>query len=369
MKCLFSYVKNKIPDNFCPETEQNFLILSFPVDMFSIFFCLFSPQKCPPVKIIHWNRVIFFPGKLFLLCDSKLKQKFPQKKKVLLKNVSWTFGKWKMKKKEVFSFFVCESDTKKHQDINTVCAWKGSLILSSLIIDNYLMWKFLAIKSCQHQSEITPETLSQREGGTQGGEKQQREWRKDGLMWMRGRERGQGWSRAEAWSIDWKIYFCSKQRHECAVGGPRRGEARRCCSANTERFNSSSYLLFTWVKWCGPTADTPPSVFDLVSQSERERLLCSGTFCANTSKSSLCLSHGQNQPRSLTRDTRRHETALGRDMNYHTEANLNKMNSWITNISCLLFFPSASCVPWCFKHESWGKWASLQPEKKKVCEW
>lgn len=65
------------------------------------------------------------------------------------------------------------------------------------------------------------------------------------------------------------------------------------------------------------------------------------------------------------RDTRRHETALGRDMNYHTEANLNKMNSWITNISCLLFFPSASCVPWCFKHESWGKWASLQPEKKK----
>lgn len=225
MKCLFSYVKNKIPDNFCPETEQNFLILSFPVDMFSIFFCLFSPQKCPPVKIIHWNRVIFFPGKLFLLCDSKLKQKFPQKKKVLLKNVSWTFGKWKMKKKEVFSFFVCESDTKKHQDINTVCAWKGSLILSSLIIDNYLMWKFLAIKSCQHQSEITPETLSQREGGTQGGEKQQRECRKDGLMWMRGRERGQGWSRAEAWSIDWKIYFCSKQRHECAVGGPRRGGA------------------------------------------------------------------------------------------------------------------------------------------------
>lgn len=168
MKCLFSYVKNKIPDNFCPETEQNFLILSFPVDMFSIFFCLFSPQKCPPVKIIHWNRVIFFPGKLFLLCDSKLKQKFPQKKKVLLKNVSWTFGKWKMKKKEVFSFFVCESDTKKHQDINTVCAWKGSLTLSSLIIDNYLMWKFLAIKSCQHQSEITPETLSQREGGTRG---------------------------------------------------------------------------------------------------------------------------------------------------------------------------------------------------------
>lgn len=231
------------------------------------------------------------------------------------------------------------------------------------------MWKFLAIQSCQHQSEITPETLSQREGGTQGGEKQQREWRKDGLMWMRGRERGQGWSRAEAWSIDWKIYFCSKQRHECAVGGPRRGEARRCCSANTERFNSSSYLLFIWVKWCGPTADTPPCVFDLVSQSERERLLCSGTFCANTSKSSLCLSHGQNQPRSLTRDTRRHETALGRDMNYHTEANLNKMNSWITNISCLLFFPSASCVPWCFKHESWGKWASLQPEKKKVCEW
>lgn len=170
MKCLFSYVKNKIPNNFCPETEQNFLILSFPVDMFSIFFCLFFPQKCPPVKIIHWNRVIFFPGKLFLLCDSKLKQKFPQKKKKFFwKMLPWKFGKWKKKKKkEVFSFFVCESDTKKHQDINTVCAWKGSLTLSSLIIDNYLMWKFLAIKSCQHQSETTPETLSQREGGTRG---------------------------------------------------------------------------------------------------------------------------------------------------------------------------------------------------------
>lgn len=157
MKCLFSYVKNKIPNNFCPETEPNFLILSFPVEISNF-------------QIIHWNRVIFFPGKLFLLCDSKLKQKFPQKKKKFFwKMLPWKFGKWKKKKKkEVFSFFVCESDTKKHQDINTVCAWKGSLISSSLIIDNYLMWKFLAIKSCQHQSETTPETLSQREGGTRG---------------------------------------------------------------------------------------------------------------------------------------------------------------------------------------------------------
>lgn len=223
------------------------------------------------------------------------------------------------------------------------------------------MWKFLAIKSCQHQSETTPETLSQREGGTRG--RKEAEGVTEGRTDVDERTRtrtGMKQSRSlKYWLKD--IFLFQTETWMCCG----RAEARRCRSANTERFNSSSYLLFIWVKWCGPTADTPPSVFDLVSQSERERLLCSGTFCANTSKSSLCLSHGQNQPRSLTRDTRRHETALGRDMNYHTEANLNKMNSWITNISCLLFFPSASCVPWCFKHESWGKWASLQPEKKK----
>lgn len=205
---------------------------------------------------------------------------------------------------------------------------------------------------------------SESEGGRNTGEKRSRgsDGRTDWCGWEdENEDRDEAEQKPEV-LIERYIFVPNRDMNVLWEG---RGEARRCCSANTERFNSSSYLLFIWVKWCGPTADTPPCVFDLVSQSERERLLCSGTFCANTSKSSLCLSHGQNQPRSLTRDTRRHETALGRDMNYHTEANLNKMNSWITNISCLLFFPSASCVPWCFKHESWGKWASLQPEKKK----
>lgn len=76
------------------------------------------------------------------------------------------------------------------------------------------------------------------------------------------------------------------------------------------------------------------------------------------------ISHRQNQLRSLTRDARLHETTLGRDMNYHTEGNLNKMNSWIANISCLFFFFLHFCFPWCFKHESWGEWVTLQQEKK-----
>lgn len=114
------------------------------------------------------------------------------------------------------------------------------------------------------------------------------------------------------------------------------------------------------VKWCRPAADTPPRVFDLVSQSECERVLFFHTLCANGQIISLSLTH--TKPTSLTRDARLHETILGCDMYYHTEWNLNKMNSWIT----IFFFFLHLCFPWCFKHESWGKWASL---RKKVGEW
>lgn len=107
-------------------------------------------------------------------------------------------------------------------------------------------------------------------------------------------------------------------------------------------------------------ADTPPRVFDLVSQSECERVLSFRTFCANGQVISLSLTH--TKPTSLTRDARLHETILGCDKYYHTEWNLNKMNSWIT----IFFFFLHLCFPWCFKHESWGKWASLRKKSRRM---
>lgn len=157
-----------------------------------------------------------------------------------------------------------------------------------------------------------------------------------------------------------KYIFCSMQKTVMCCG---RTEVGRCCSATRKCFKLSCNISFIWVKRCRPTCDTPRCVHDLVSQSESGRVLCSHTFCANSSKSSLCLSSRQKPSTEPHWRLRLHETILGRDMNYHTEGNLNKMNSWITNISCLFCFS-----PFRFSlvlHESWGKWASLQPEKEK----
>lgn len=111
-------------------------------------------------------------------------------------------------------------------------------------------------------------------------------------------------------------------------------------------------------KWsdAGPLLTPRLVLFDLV---KCERVLFFHTFCANGQVISSSLTQNNTKPTSLSRDARLHETILGCDMYYHTEWNLNKMNSWIT----IFFFFLHLCFPWCFKHESWGKWASLRKKK------
>lgn len=158
-------------------------------------------------------------------------------------------------------------------------------------------------------------------------------------------------------------YFLFRTKTGMCCG---RTGAMRCWSANRKFFKLSCYLLFIY--YSSKSSDSGPHLTPslCVWPCESERVWKSFVFlhflCTQFKVISLSLTD-KNQLRKLTRDARLHETILGRDMNYHTEGNLKKMNSWITNISCLFFFLHF-CFPWCFKHESWGKWATLQPEKK-----
>lgn len=147
------------------------------------------------------------------------------------------------------------------------------------------------------------------------------------------------------------------------MGGPRRGGANRVFQIELLSVIHPSQVMQA-------KSDTPRCVCDLMYQGESERVLCFCTFCANSWKSPLCLSHRQNQRWSLTRDTRLHETTLGRDINYHTEGTLNKMNSWITNISCLFVFFSTSVLPGVLtmKAEETEHRSSREKKKKKNSE-
>lgn len=180
------------------------------------------------------------------------------------------------------------------------------------------------------------------------------------VKWERNRgneERGQreaaNEQKAIAWSyIQWlNIFFCSKKRGAFAVGGPRWGRANLHC------LNSAAIYYSSKSSDAGRRSPLLVCVTLWVRASVK---FCVFALSVQTIQLSLWLSHRQNQPPSLTRDPRLQETTLGPDMNYRTEGNLNKMNSWITNISCLFFsFLLLFCFPWCSKHQRWGGWASL----------
>lgn len=207
---------------------------------------------------------------------------------------------------------------------------------------------------------------SESEGGRNTGEKSSRgsDGRTDWCGWEdKNEDRDEAEQKPEV-LIERYIFVPNRDMNVLWEG---RGEARRGGAA----VQTQSDLTPAPISYSSESSDagpqpTPLSVCLTLWVRASVKDFCVLALSVQTLQSHLFVSLMDRTNR--TRDTRRHETALGRDMNYHTEANLNKMNSWITNISCLLFFPSASCVPWCFKHESWGKWASLQPEKK-VCEW
>lgn len=165
-----------------------------------------------------------------------------------------------------------------------------------------------------------------------------------------------------------EIYFLfNAKKQSCAVGG------LRLEGAAVQR---ESVLNWAAIYHSSESSDAGPHVTLLVVCMTlwvrvRVEEFCVLTLSVQTVQSHLFVSpRDKNHLWSHTGDVQLHETILGRDMNYHTEGNLNKMNSWITNISCLFCFS-----PFLFSlvlHESWGKWASLQPEKekkKKAREW
>lgn len=171
-----------------------------------------------------------------------------------------------------------------------------------------------------------------------------------------------------------KYIFCSMQKKKkqnkkraCAVGG------LRLEGATVQR---ESVLNWAAIYHSSESSDAGPHVTLLVVCMTlwvrvRVEEFCVLTLSVQTVQSHLFVSRSlwdKNHLRSHAGDVRLHGTILGRDMNYHTEGNLNKMNSWITNISCLFCFSARlfSLV----LHESWGKWASLQSgEKKRAREW
>lgn len=113
-------------------------------------------------------------------------------------------------------------------------------------------------------------------------------WSGRGTEKIKSEDKEKWWERAKrqkpiAWSyIQWlNIFFCSKKRGACAVGGPRWGGVNLYCLNSAAIYYSS--------KASDARRHFPVCVCDRVSQNKCEGVLCFCTFCANISVISLTL--------------------------------------------------------------------------------
>ncbi len=146
----------------------------------------------------------------------------------------------------------------------------------------------------------------------------------------------EGMKQSECLKLYWlyvKISFCSKQRQApCAVGGQRRGGA----AVQTQSVSNLASVIHR--SQVMQAHSRHPTLCVWPCESVRAKEIHVSALSVQTVQSHIfTFLTDKNQMQSLTRDARLHETILGRDMNYRTEGNLNKMISWIANISCLFF--------------------------------